>query len=138
PGCRMKQPRQQPQGRGLAGAVRSEEAVHFPGPHPKVEVVHREHAGRISLAEAVGLHGEGLRQESPLLKKAMLAADRRVARVHTHAMKWITRANANVDRVACPWLIKRFVDPQAEFLFVPADEVMATAKREEAIPYDVP
>ncbi len=53
-------------------------------------------------------------------------------------MKWITRANANVDRVACPWLIKRFVDPGAEFLFVPADEVMATAKREGAIPYDVP
>src|SRR5256884_8683205 len=59
-------------------------------------------------------------------------------RVHTQAMKWITRANANVDRVACPWLIKRFVDPEAEFLFVPADEVMVTAKREEAIPYDVP
>jgi hypothetical protein len=53
-------------------------------------------------------------------------------------MKWITRANANVDRVACPWLIKRFVDPEAQFLFVPADQVMATAKREQAIPYDVP
>ncbi|HXN01441.1 MAG TPA: chromate resistance protein ChrB domain-containing protein [Candidatus Dormibacteraeota bacterium] len=53
-------------------------------------------------------------------------------------MKWITRANANVDRVACPWLIKRFVDPQAEFLFVPADQVTATAQRERAIPYDVP
>ena len=53
-------------------------------------------------------------------------------------MKWITRANANVDRVACPWLIKRFVDPEAEFLFVPADQVMAAAKREQAIPYDVP
>ena len=53
-------------------------------------------------------------------------------------MKWITRANANVDRVACPWPIKRFVDPQAEFLFVPADQVTATAQRERAIPYDVP
>ena len=53
-------------------------------------------------------------------------------------MKWITRANANVDRVACPWLITRFIDPQAEFLFVPAADVMATAKREQAIPYDVP
>src|SRR2546427_4118552 len=68
----------------------------------------------------------------------MLSADCHVARVHTQAMKWITRANANVDRVACPWLIKRFVDPEAEFLFVPAGEVMATAKREDAIPYDVP
>jgi hypothetical protein len=53
-------------------------------------------------------------------------------------MKWITRENANVDRVACPWLIKRFVDPDAAFLFVPADQVLETAKREDAIPYDVP
>src|SRR5437899_10831080 len=53
-------------------------------------------------------------------------------------MKYVTRANANVDRVACPWLIKRFVDPEAEFLFVPAADVMATAEREHAIPYDVP
>ncbi|HYM51235.1 MAG TPA: chromate resistance protein ChrB domain-containing protein [Candidatus Limnocylindrales bacterium] len=52
-------------------------------------------------------------------------------------MKWVTRKNANVDRVACPWLIKRFVDPEAEFLFVPADEVSAVAERERAIPYDV-
>lgn len=52
-------------------------------------------------------------------------------------MKWITRKNANVDRVACPWLIKRFVDPDAEFLYVPAEDVMATAEREGAIPYDV-
>jgi hypothetical protein len=53
-------------------------------------------------------------------------------------MKWITRANANVDRIACPWLIRRFVDRDAEFLFVAADQVMATAERERAIPYDVP
>lgn len=52
-------------------------------------------------------------------------------------MKWVTRKNANVDRVACPWLIKRFVDPEAEFLYVPVDEVQAVAERENAIPYDV-
>jgi hypothetical protein len=52
-------------------------------------------------------------------------------------MKWITRERVKVDRVACPWLIKKFVDPQAEFLFVPAAEVLAVAKREGAIPYDV-
>ncbi len=52
-------------------------------------------------------------------------------------MKWITREKVKVDRVACPWLIRRFVDPQAEFLFVPANEVMAVAEREGAIPYDV-
>lgn len=53
-------------------------------------------------------------------------------------MKWITRENANVDRVACPWLIKRFIDPEAELLFVPAADVMAIAEREGAAPYDVP
>ncbi|MGE5335359.1 MAG: chromate resistance protein ChrB domain-containing protein [Nitrososphaerota archaeon] len=52
-------------------------------------------------------------------------------------MKWITRENVKVDRVACPWLIQRFVDPQAEFLFAPADQVMAVAEREGATPYDV-
>src|SRR5579884_3127899 len=52
-------------------------------------------------------------------------------------MKWITRQNANVDRVACPWLIRRFVDHDAEFIYVAAEEVMAEAQRRDAIPYDV-
>src|SRR5215217_1297545 len=52
-------------------------------------------------------------------------------------MKWITRERVKVDRVACPWLIKKFVDKDAEFIFVPADKVMAEAKRLDAIPYDV-
>jgi hypothetical protein len=52
-------------------------------------------------------------------------------------MKWITRERVKVDRVACPWLVKKFIDREAEFLFVPADEVMAVAERENAVPYDV-
>ena len=52
-------------------------------------------------------------------------------------MKWITREHVKVDRVACPWLIRKFVDPQAEFLFAPADQVMEIAAREGATPYDV-
>lgn len=52
-------------------------------------------------------------------------------------MKWVTRKNAKVDRIACPWLIRRFVDAQAEFLYVPSEEVTAVAAREGAIPYDV-
>ena len=52
-------------------------------------------------------------------------------------MKWITRENAAVDRIACPWLIRRFVDAEAEFLFVPADRVHEVAKREGATPFDV-
>jgi hypothetical protein len=53
-------------------------------------------------------------------------------------MKWVTRRKARVDRIACPWLIRRFIDRQAEFLFVPEDQVMETARREEALPFDVP
>jgi hypothetical protein len=53
-------------------------------------------------------------------------------------MKWITREKVKVDRVACPWLIRKFIDPQAEFIFVPADKVMEIAEREKAIPFDAP
>jgi hypothetical protein len=53
-------------------------------------------------------------------------------------MKWITREHAKVDRIACPWLIKNFVDKDAEFLFVPAHKVMQSAKEQNAIPFDVP
>jgi hypothetical protein len=53
-------------------------------------------------------------------------------------MKWVTRERVKVDRVACPWLIRKLIDPQAEFLFVPAEKVMEVARRDGAIPYDVP
>jgi len=53
-------------------------------------------------------------------------------------MQWVTRERPKVDRIACPWLIKRFVDPNAEFLYVPAEEVLAVAEQTGAIPYDVP
>jgi hypothetical protein len=52
-------------------------------------------------------------------------------------MKWITREKVKVDRVACPWLIKKFVDPEAEFYFVPADQVSSEVARLGAIPFDV-
>ncbi len=53
-------------------------------------------------------------------------------------MKWITRERPKIDRIACPWLIFRFVDPTPDFLFVPADEVRTMATTSGAIPYDVP
>ncbi len=53
-------------------------------------------------------------------------------------MKWITRAGVKVDRVACPWLIRKFVDKEAEFFFVPAEEVPREAVRLGAIPFDIP
>jgi hypothetical protein len=53
-------------------------------------------------------------------------------------LKWVTRENANVDRIACPWLIKRFIDPEAQFLFVGRDDVLKAAEREGARSYDAP
>jgi hypothetical protein len=53
-------------------------------------------------------------------------------------VKWVTRERPKVDRIACPWLIKRFVDPAAEFLYVPSDQVIQVAQQTGATPYDVP
>jgi hypothetical protein len=53
-------------------------------------------------------------------------------------MKWITREKVKVDRVACPWLIRKFVDQEVELLFVPADRAELEAQRTGAVPYDVP
>jgi len=53
-------------------------------------------------------------------------------------MKWVTRERARVDRIACPWLISRFIDRDPTFLFVPEPEVMRVAERDRATPYDVP
>jgi hypothetical protein len=52
-------------------------------------------------------------------------------------MKWVTREHVKVDRVACPWLIRKFIDPNAEFLFVPAADVLHVAESQGAIPFDV-
>ena len=53
-------------------------------------------------------------------------------------MKWVTRERPKIDRIACPWLVARFIDRDPEFLYVPRDRVMATAEETGAIPYDVP
>jgi hypothetical protein len=53
-------------------------------------------------------------------------------------MKWVTREHPKIDRIACPWLIARFIDQEPEFLYVAADQVLTTAERTGAVPYDVP
>jgi hypothetical protein len=53
-------------------------------------------------------------------------------------MEWITRERPKIDRIACPWLILRFIDAQAQFHYVPADQVLSVAKQTGAIPYDIP
>jgi hypothetical protein len=62
-----------------------------------------------------------------------------ISRLLQHSnSKWVTRERPKIDRIACPWLIRRFIDPRAEFLYVPAEQVLAVARDEHAIPYDVP
>ena len=53
-------------------------------------------------------------------------------------MKWVTRERPKIDRIACPWLIRRFIDPDAEFLYVPASDVLRVATETGATPYDIP
>lgn len=53
-------------------------------------------------------------------------------------MKWITRERPKIDRIACPWLVARFIDPEARFLYVPSGDVLRIAREEDAIPYDIP
>ena len=53
-------------------------------------------------------------------------------------MKWVTREHPKIDRIVCPWLIRRFIEPEAEFIYVPADRVFAVAAETGATPYDIP
>jgi hypothetical protein len=53
-------------------------------------------------------------------------------------MRWVTREHVHVDRTACPWLIKKYVDPKAEFIFVPTEKIEEVVKKDEAVPYDAP
>lgn len=53
-------------------------------------------------------------------------------------MQWVTREHPKIDRIACPWLIRRFIDPDAEFLYVAADQVLRVSRESGAIPYDIP
>jgi hypothetical protein len=78
------------------------------------------------------------RREGRACSRRPIAVEFRATDAEITTMKWVTRENAKVDRVACPWLIGRFVDPEAEFLFVPAGDVAAVVEEEGAIPFDVP
>jgi len=58
--------------------------------------------------------------------------------VEDDVMQWVTREHPKIDRIACPWLIRRFIEPEAEFLYVPTDQVLAVAAKTGAKPYDIP
>ena len=83
-------------------------------------------AGGFEDARAAGL---------PLMRKV---AGMKIPSQATAPSRWITRERPRIDRIACPWLVRRFIDPLAEFLYVPASEVLAQATARDAIPYDIP
>ena len=103
-------------------------------------VVYCVHGHEVSQKAAAALRELGL--EARYLEggieegwKALGAAlDRKPANSST---RWVTRERPKIDRIACPWLIARFVDPEAEFLYVPAKDVLSAAKEKDAVPYDV-
>ena len=133
----------------LPGAVRAapEAIAAWPAPtHAKALVVYCVHGHEVSQQAAAALAGRGfhanwleggiaLWQEMgmPMLQKMP-----RFGVPGEAPSRWITRERPKIDRIACPWLIRRFVDPRAEFLYVPAGAVFAVAKAEGAIAYDIP
>ena len=98
----------------------------------------RGHEVSQGVAKALDEHGIGARYleggiEAWKAKEGAL--DRKPAGADT---RWVTRERPKIDRIACPWLVARFIDPGAEFLYVPTKEVLAAAKERDATPYDVP
>ena len=111
-------------------------------------VVYCVHGHEISKNAAAAMRGDGLNAAyleggieawsaaggATIRKQAAL----RIPSAATAPSKWITRERPKIDRIACPWLIRRFIDPMAEFIYVPAGEVTAEAEKRGAIAYDVP
>lgn len=107
-------------------------------PRERRIVVYCDDGGEISAALATTLRKAGC--EALALAgglKAWAAAGLPFRRREPPSALWVTRERPKVDRIACPWLIRRFIDPEAKFLYVPSAEVRDTAARTGAIPYDV-
>ncbi|MEP7084618.1 MAG: chromate resistance protein ChrB domain-containing protein, partial [Betaproteobacteria bacterium] len=114
--------------------------------HARTLVVYCVHGHEVSQQAAAALAGRGFHTRyleggialwremgMPLLSKSA-----RFAVPRAQPSRWITRERPKIDRIACPWLVRRFVDPRAQFLYVPAAEVLPTAEAEGAIAYDTP
>jgi rhodanese-related sulfurtransferase len=130
--------------RMIAGAIRrppddvARWARELPPQRPVV--VYCVHGHEVSQATAAVLREAGLDAyylEHGIAGWAELGLPRR-RKIAAMPGRWVTRERPKVDRIACPWLIRRFIDPEAEILYVPADRVMATAESTGATPFDVP
>jgi rhodanese-related sulfurtransferase len=104
-------------------------------------VVYCVHGHEVSQGAATALREAGIAAcylEGGLEEGWKAAGGRLVKKPAEAATRWITREHPKIDRVACPWLVKRFVDIEAEFLYVPSRDVLRTAAEADAIPYDIP
>jgi rhodanese-related sulfurtransferase len=110
-------------------------------PRASSVVVYCVHGHEVSQGVAKALRESGISArylEGGLEEGWKAAAGELLSKPKEASLRWITRERPKIDRIACPWLIARFVDPEAEFLYVPTKEVLQTAKEKEAVPYDVP
>jgi rhodanese-related sulfurtransferase len=122
--------------RRLPGAVASWRGELAPGRAVVVYCVHGEQVSRSVAAalRAAGIDAASLAGGIARWRELGLPTRRRIGAAPG---KWVTRERPKVDRIACPWLIRRFIDPEAEFLYVPSADVAAVAARTGAVPYDV-
>ena len=136
-------------GRAVAGALRGDYAAladwapHLPR-HAEL-AVYCVHGHEVSQNAAAALRERGLRArfleggfETWQGAQLPTRATRGMRRPGERPSRWITRERPKIDRIACPWAIRRFVDPEAEFFYVPPERVRAEAVRMGAIPYDIP
>jgi len=103
-------------------------------------VVYCVHGHEVSQRTAAALNQQGIRASylAGGLEEGWKAADGPLDRKPANAStRWVTRERPKIDRIACPWLISRFIDPDAEFHYVPAKDVLAVARERDAEPYDV-
>lgn len=99
------------------------------------------HGHEVSQGVAQALRESGISArylEGGLEEGWKAAAGELLSKPKEAASRWITRERPKIDRIACPWLIARFIDPEAEFLYVPPKEVLRIAEEKDAVPYDIP
>ena len=128
----------------IAGALRREpEQVHRWAqslPRAGSVVVYCVHGREVSQGVAVALNESGIaaRYLEGGLEAWKAAEGSLDHKPRDASTRWVTRERPKIDRIACPWLIARFVDVDAQFLYVPPKEVLAAAKEKDAVPYDIP
>jgi rhodanese-related sulfurtransferase len=131
-------------GEMIAGALRRapEDAPHWAQTLPRAAgvVVYCVHGHEVSQGACSALNAAGLgaRYLEGGIEAWRTAGGELAAKPTAASTRWVTRERPKIDRIACPWLIQRFIDPEAEFLYVPTAEVRAVAQAREAVPYDIP